>query len=242
MSEAPRPVSGGGLSDARPAPGAAAPWGARLLGVEGVRLVLASASPRRAELLTGLGVRFTARPVDVDESPRPGEAPAAAARRLAEEKALAAAARTPGDDARTVGAPGNDATLIVGADTLVVVDGDALGKPLDAEHARRMLRLLSGRTHEVVTGVAVVRGADRSVRSGVETTRVRFRVLDADDIAALVDSGEAMDKAGAYGIQGLAALAVDGIEGDYSNVVGLPLGLLHRLLLAARSAGHTEKP
>ncbi len=97
----------------------------------------------------------------------------------------------------------------MGADTLVVLDGAALGKPLDAEDARRMLRLLSGRSHEVVTGVAVVRAADRHVISGVETTTVRFRALDADDIAALVDSGEATDKAGAYGIQGLAALAVD---------------------------------
>jgi septum formation protein len=221
------------LSDARPASDAGAPWGARLLGIEGVRLVLASASPRRAALLAGLGVRFTVRAVDADESLHVGESPATAARRLAEEKALAAAAAlTPGDDARTARAPGNDATLTVGADTLVVLDGVALGKPLDAEDARRMLRLLSGRTHEVVTGVAVVRDADRHVISGVETTTVRFRELDADDIATLVDSGEAMDKAGAYGIQGLAALAVDGIEGDYSNVVGLPLGLLRRLVLA----------
>jgi septum formation protein len=203
-----------------------------LLGIEGVRLVLASASPRRAELLTGLGVEFTVLPVDVDESLRPDEAPAAAARRLAEEKALAAATLTPGDDARTVGAWVNEATLIVGADTLVVLDGAALGKPLDAEDASRMLRLLSGRSHEVVTGVAVMRVADRHVISGVETTTVRFRVLDAADIAELVDSGEATDKAGAYGIQGLAALAVERIEGDYFNVVGLPLGLLRRLLLA----------
>jgi septum formation protein len=169
-------------------------------------------------------VRFTVRPVDVDESIHPGEAPAAAARRLAEEKALAALASI---------ASGDD-TLLVGADTLVVADGEALGKPRDAADARRMLRLLSGRSHEVVTGVAVARTADRAVVSGVEVTGVRFRLLDADDIAALVESGEALDKAGAYGIQGLAALAVDRIEGDYFNVVGLPLGVLRRLVLAQR--------
>jgi septum formation protein len=203
---------------------AAMPWGARLLGVEGIRLVLASASPRRADLLRGLGLVFDILPVDVDEDLRPGEDPAAAAIRLAEAKAREAATRLTEPET----------TLVVGSDTLVVIDGLVLGKPADADDARAMLRRLSGRRHQVLTGVAVLRSGDGAVFSGVERTGVRFRELEEEDLGLLADSGEALDKAGAYGIQGLASLVVDGIDGDYFNVVGLPLGLLRRLVRRAR--------
>ena len=209
-------------------------WGERLLGSEGARLVLASASPRRAEILTRLGVRFTVHPVAIAEEIHAGEPPEAAARRLAEEKARAAA-RSLHQNGGTAGetAP----VLVVGSDTLVVLDGRPLGKPRDASEARGWLRSLSGRAHEVVTGVAVLRLPEGGMVSGVERTVVRFRPLTEEDVTALVESGEALDKAGAYGIQGLAALAVEGIEGDYSNVVGLPLGLLRRLVREALAPG-----
>jgi septum formation protein len=192
-------------------------WGARMIGLGERTLVLASASPRRAELLGGLGVPFTRRAVDVDETPAAGEAAEVTARRLAETKARAAV--LPGEDA-----------VVLGADTVVVVDGEVLGKPRDAREAAGMLRRLSGRPHEVITGVALAEGD--SLRSGVARTRVVFRALEDEDIHALVHSGEARDKAGAYGIQGLAALVVERIEGDYFNVVGLPLGLVRELLHA----------
>ncbi len=211
---------------------AGAPWGARLLGVEGLRIVLASASPRRAALLRELGIAFDILAVEVSEALHPGEEPQEAARRLAVDKVRAALALlTPGD-----------AGWVVGADTLVVAGGRALGKPRDREDARAMLRLLSGRRHEVVTGVAIARMGGGETVSGVEVTRVSFRELEEADLEALVESGEAMDKAGAYGIQGLASLAVDRIEGDYFNVVGLPLGLLRRLLQAAREAERGAQP
>jgi septum formation protein len=194
-------------------------WGMRLLGIEGGEIVLASASPRRAAMLEELGVRFRRHPVQVPEEVRPGEDAAQAAVRLAQAKARAAGAGFADRD-----------ILVVGADTLVVLDGAPLGKPAGDEDARRMLRELSGRTHEVVTGVAVLRTRDGALFAGSEHTRVRFRELAEADVEALVASGEAADKAGAYGIQGLASLVVDGIEGDYFNVVGLPLGLLRRLL------------
>jgi len=202
-------------------------FGARMLGLDGERLVLASASPRRAELLRGLGLEFEILPVAVPEDLADGEDPAAAAIRLAEAKAEAASSR--------LDRPGEG--LVVGCDTLVVVGGEALGKPADDAEARVMLGRLSGREHRVLTAVAVRRAADGEVFSGVERTTVRFRDLDEQDLGVLVDSGEARDKAGAYGIQGLASLAVDGIEGDYFNVVGLPLGLLRRLIRRARRIG-----
>jgi septum formation protein len=198
----------------------------RVLGIEGAEIVLASGSPRRAAMLGDLGVRFRAHPVEVPETVGPGEDAASAAVRLAQAKARAAAGALPGRD-----------VLVVGADTLVVLDGAPLGKPRDDEDARRMLRSLSGRAHGVVTGVAVLRVRDGALFSGYEHTEVRFRDLAGADIEALVGSGEAADKAGAYGIQGLASLMVEGIEGDYFNVVGLPLGLLRRLLRDAAGRG-----
>jgi septum formation protein len=196
-------------------------WGDRFLGLAGRRLILASASPRRAALLADLGVTFTIRPVDVPETPQPGESPAEAVRRLAGAKALSAIRDDEGP------------ALVLGADTLVVLGREALGKPRHADHARDMLRRLSGRTHEVLTGIAIVRTPDRAVFSGVARTRVRFRDLSDEEIGWLVDSGEAEDKAGAYGIQGLASMAVESIEGDYFNVVGLPLGRLREVIRKA---------
>jgi septum formation protein len=186
-----------------------------------VELVLASSSPRRRELLRRLGLVFEVlAPGSEVEGPLPERlSPAEAvqeASRLAAAKALDVAARVEPD------------TLVVGADTLVLLGEVALGKPASPEDAARMLRLLAGRDHLVVTGVAVVRG--QRVEQGAETTRVWFRPLEEQEIAAYVRSGEPMDKAGAYGIQDLGSLLVSRIEGDFYNVMGLPLVLLHRLL------------
>jgi septum formation protein len=178
-------------------------------------LVLASGSPRRREILARLGLRFTIRAADIDETPRPGEAPDAYVLRLAEEKA------------RAVVQPGE---LVLAADTTVVVDGEILGKPEDDADAARMLRLLSGREHDVFTGVAVVDG-ERTV-SAVERTIVRMAPLTPEEIAWYVATGEPRDKAGAYAIQELASLFVTGVVGNQSNVVGLPVPLVYRLLLA----------
>jgi septum formation protein len=186
-------------------------------------LVLASASPRRAELLREAGLAFHVLPVEVDESPRPGESARQMVRRLAEEKARLAAARIACADA---GSP----ALILAADTTVVLDGEILGKPGSADDARRMLRRLSGRTHEVITGVALLHMPDGRLRVEDETTQVTFAPLGDTDIEAYVSSGEPMDKAGAYAIQGGAARFVTGVEGSYSNVVGLPVELVKRLL------------
>lgn len=179
-------------------------------------LVLASASPRRAELLTAAGIPFEVVVANVDETPLVAEAPEPHVRRLAESKARAVAARCPG-------------AVVLGADTVVVVDGRLLGKPADAAGARAMLLELSGKTHEVVTGVTVV--TPSAVRTEVESTRVRFARLTGQEIAWYVASGEPMDKAGAYAIQGLASRFVEAIEGSYSNVVGLPVALVYRMLL-----------
>jgi septum formation protein len=178
-----------------------------------VPIVLASASPRRRELLELLGLAFEVAPGDVDETWRNGEAPAAHAERLAREKASAAV---------------RDGAAVVGADTIVVVGADILGKPLDAAQAAAMLRRLSGREHEVFTGVAVAYAG--AVAAGVGRTTVRFRPLDEATIAEYVATGEPMDKAGAYGIQGFGAVLVEGIEGDYFTVMGLGLGLFVDLL------------
>ncbi len=192
-------------------------WGSRLLGLGENALVLASRSPRRIDLLTGLGVEFEQRAVSVPENLRPGEDAVAGAIRLAREKAEAAVRS--GED-----------VLILGADTLVVLDGEALGKPCDPDDARRMIRRLSGRDHQVVTGVALVRTRDGAVFSDAAVTRVRFRRLDDTEVDILVDSGEAMDKAGGYAIQGLASLVVESVEGEYTSVVGLPLVLVKTLI------------
>ncbi|MEO8563251.1 MAG: Maf family protein, partial [bacterium] len=178
------------------------------------RVILASQSPRRRELLTLVGIPHEVRPADIDETYLAGERPRAHAERLAREKAAVIAREAP------------DA-IIIGSDTIVVVDGDVLGKPADDEGARRMLARLSGRSHVVMTAVAVSWHGD--TRSDVVEVGVTFHDLDADEIAAYVATGEPMDKAGAYGIQGYGGLFVPRIEGDYFNVMGLPLAALRRL-------------
>jgi septum formation protein len=179
-------------------------------------LVLASASPRRAEILRAVGWPFEVVPADVDEALREGESAEEFVRRLAREKAAAVAS------ARLFG-------LTLGADTTVVVDGAILGKPRDQDEARRMLRRLSGRTHEVLTGVALVRAESGRAAIGVERTRVRFAETSDEEIAWHVATGDVLDKAGAYAVQGRAALFIEAIEGDYWNVVGLPIRLLYTL-------------
>jgi septum formation protein len=190
-------------------------------------LVLASASPRRQELLRNAGIPFVVQPTDIPEIAREGESAKACAERLAREKALAVFRGRPED-------------LILGADTIVVVDGEMLGKPCDAEDAARMLRMLSGRTHQVTTGVCLVGSTAlitensqlttgfEDVRS--ETTLVTVHPLTDNDIRFYVSTGEPMDKAGAYGIQGMASRWISRIEGDYFNVVGLPVALVCGML------------
>lgn len=188
-------------------------------------LILASASPRRQELLRNAGIAFGPRASDVLEIPLPGERPVDCATRLAKEKAIAVAQQFPND-------------VVLGADTIVLVDGEVLGKPADAEDAARMLRLLSGRTHEVTTGVCLAGplppgrlGTEhRELRTAAETTRVTMCELSGQDIADYIATGEPMDKAGAYGIQGIASRWIPRIEGDYSNVVGLPVALVWKML------------
>jgi septum formation protein len=180
-----------------------------------VRLILASSSPRRIDLLTSAGYEFEVLPAEIDESPLPGETPLTYVRRLAEAKALAVTPTSP------------DA-VVLAADTTVAIDGHLLGKPGGHDDAREMLSRLAGREHAVHTGVAV-RQLGRLV-SEVATTRVRFLPLSPWEIAWYVASGEPEGKAGAYAIQGRAARFVDWIEGSYSNVVGLPVHVVHRLL------------
>jgi septum formation protein len=180
-----------------------------------MRLVLASASPRRADLLRAAGIQFDVHRVEVDERFRMGEHPEHAVARLAEEKA--AAALTVQVDA-----------VVLGADTTVVVDGEALAKPSDASDASRMLRLLSGRSHEVLTGVCLSTAGRRLVR--VERTQVRMTQLSNAEIDWYVSTGEPFDKAGAYAVQGFASRFIEGIEGSYSNVVGLPVSTVYVLL------------
>ena len=180
-----------------------------------MRLVLASASPRRADLLASAGYAFDVRPADVDESMLDGESPGTYVRRLAVTKAEAAAD------------PSHPDEVVLGADTTVVVDGQVLGKPRDDEDAAVMLRQLSARTHEVLTGVALRHGG-RTV-SDVACTVVQFAQLTEEDLAWYVRSGEPRDKAGAYGIQGLASRFVERIDGSYPNVVGLPVATVDRL-------------
>jgi septum formation protein len=187
-------------------------------------LLLASASPRRQELLRNAGIAFEVQPADIPEDPLPGEGARECAERLAREKAVAVARLRP--DLRP-----ND--VVLGADTVVVVDGQLLGKPCDAADAARMLRLLSGREHEVITGVCLVVNGQPSVASesvASETTLVTVSEITERDIADYVASGEPMDKAGAYAIQGIASRWIPRIEGDYSNVVGLPVALVFRML------------
>ena len=187
-------------------------------------LVLASASPRRQELLRNASIPFVVQATDIPEIPKEGEAPQAFAERMAREKALAVFRQRPND-------------FVLGADTIVVVEGEILGKPRDGADAIRMLQLLSGRCHQVTTGVCLVGrepgSEDRKtgfedVRS--ETTLVTMDALSDDDIRSYVSSGEPVDKAGAYAIQGRASRWISRIEGDYFNVVGLPVSLVYKML------------
>lgn len=181
-----------------------------------MRLILASSSPRRAEILTGLGIPFEVFATDVDETIAPSEAGPAAARRLAAEKARAAVRRHPED-------------WVLAADTLVLLGDAILGKPVDDSDAAAMLRRLSGRQHRVVTSVCLARGA-ATRREAVEESRVRIAPLDEDEIAWYVGTGEPLDKAGAYAVQGLGARFIESIEGSFTNVMGLPARTVYRLL------------
>ena len=172
-------------------------------------VILASSSPRRRELLRLIGIPHDVRPADIDETYPPGERPSEHAERLAREKAMA------------IDAP--DA-IVIGSDTIVVVDGEVLGKPRDRQHATAMLRRLSGRSHVVMTGVAVRWGG--RLASGVEEVGVTFRDLSDAEIDRYIDTGEPMDKAGAYGIQGYGATIVQRVDGDYFAVMGLALNRL----------------
>ena len=172
------------------------------------RLILASRSPRRAELLTRLGLEFEILPAEIDESYLGDEMPASHAERLAREKAIAIARH-------------HSDALVIGSDTIVILDGDLLGKPQDEAEAVRMLRRLADREHQVYTAVAVVWGT--RVHSAVEPVRVHFRPLDDRECEEYVATGEPMDKAGAYGIQGFGSALVESIEGDYFAVMGLPV-------------------
>jgi septum formation protein len=178
-------------------------------------IILASRSPRRSELLAAAGISFEVLAADIDETPHDNESPVAYVERLAIEKARAVLALRP-------------EAHVLGADTTVTIDGEILGKPADAADATRMLRLLNGRVHDVHTGVALVGRA--GVRSAVETTRVWFSEMTDEDISWYVATGEPVDRAGAYAIQGFASRFIPRIEGSYSNVVGLPVALVSSIL------------
>ncbi len=178
------------------------------------KLILASGSPRRRELLAGLGLAFAVRPVDLDETPLDGEDPSGYVTRLAAAKARP---QTGPDE------------MTLAADTIVVLDGELLGKPRHPDDAREMLGRLAGREHQVLTGVAVYDGAAERLVSGVESSKVRIAALSDEEIAWYVATGEPLDKAGSYAIQDLGALFVERVEGNYTNVVGLPLPLTYRL-------------
>ena len=179
-------------------------------------MVLASGSPRRAEILNSVGWEFTKHVADIDESELAGEAPDDYVLRLAKEKAEAVAANFPRE-------------IVLGADTTVVIDGQIIGKPLDFGDARRMLTMLAGNWHEVLTGVAIVENG--LTRSAIQRTRVKFASMNEAEIAFLAERGDPLDKAGAYAVQAQAALFIEGIEGDYWNVVGLPVKLVYELVM-----------
>ncbi len=185
-------------------------------------LVLASASPRRQQFLRDLGLDFLVRPAAIDETPLAGETPEEFARRMAEAKAEAVA-------------PGHRQAFVIGADTLVSLDGAILGKPADSRDALAMLTRLQGRTHRVITGLGI-RCLDQGLHHATVTvTAVRFATFPTEVLAAYVRTGEPMDKAGAYGIQGRGGFLVQGIEGSCSNVIGLPVNTLVSLLLRHRA-------
>ncbi len=184
--------------------------------IELPKLILASGSPRRSEILTSVGWDFEKHVADIDETEFPGESPEDYVVRLAREKAEAVAGNFPD-------------RIILGADTTVVIDGQILAKPVDLDDARRMLRMLSGNWHVVLTGVAVIK--DGITRSDIQSTRVKFASMSDAEINHLATLGDPLDKAGAYAVQAQAALFIEGIEGDYWNVVGLPISLVYRLVL-----------
>ena len=191
-------------------------------------LILASASPRRRELLAQAGYTFTVESADVDESLRVREEPVAYVLRLAVEKAQAVFARHPTHRGETAMGGAPDVLVVLGADTSVVLDDEVLGKPADAADAARMLRRLSGRTHQVLTGVAAVTRV--GTVSGVETTEVTFSEIPEAELAAYCATDEPLDKTGAYGIQGYAARWIPRIDGDYFNVMGLPIARTAKLI------------
>jgi septum formation protein len=184
--------------------------------------VLASASPRRQELLRNAGLEFSVCPADIPEILSHDEDPSAFAKRLAREKARAVA------DKLAVSQSQGENALVLGADTIVVVDERVLGKPIDEADAARMLGMLSGRKHSVITGVCLIGSDFEDVRA--ETTEVVFNVLSGEDIRSYIATGEPMDKAGAYAIQGIASRWIPRIEGCYFNVVGLPVALVCKML------------
>jgi septum formation protein len=183
-------------------------------------LILASASPRRQELLRNAGIAFIVDPADIDETPLPEESPQTCVQRLARSKALVVHQRHSKD-------------FVLGADTIVVIDGEILNKPRDAEDAARMLGMLSGRTHEVMTGICIL--STGLEQTAFETTRVTMCELADEEIRGYVATGEPRDKAGAYAIQGIASRWIPRIEGDYGNVVGLPVALVYRILRELRA-------
>ncbi|HOA15189.1 MAG TPA: Maf family protein [Bacillota bacterium] len=180
-------------------------------------LILASASPRRVELLEALKIEFEVVPSNADETVEDGLSPGTLVEALARAKASAVSASRPKD-------------LVLGADTVVAIGGQVLGKPKDCDDAARMLRMLQGRSHEVYTGICVKREADGFERVAHEVTEVRFLPMSEEEIASYVGTGEPLDKAGAYAIQGFGTLFISGITGDYFNVVGLPLRLVAEML------------
>ena len=186
------------------------------------KLILASSSPRRAEILRKAGFDFDIVPAHADESRRPNEAATAYVRRLAEGKARTAARQLAKDAA-------SDSTFIIGADTVVVIDGEILGKPSSVANAREMLRRLSGKTHDVYTGLAVLQ-RNGAAHTAVEKTRVTFEPLSEEEVEDYIASGEPFDKAGAYAIQGRGGKFISRIEGCYFNVMGLPLARLYAML------------
>jgi septum formation protein len=191
-----------------------------------MKIILASASPRRAEILRQAGISFSVLSSAIDETPYPRETPEALVLRLAGAKAELVAARSLGP------------AFVVAADTVVVADGQILGKPRSTEDARHILQILSGRTHTVLTGVSLIRLPDAERRQFVESTQVTFSTLSAEEISDYLNSGEPFDKAGAYAIQGIAARFIPRIEGCYYNVMGLPLA---HLLMHLRDFGWSEE-
>lgn len=183
------------------------------------KIVLASGSPRRSEIMNSVGWPFTKDVPDIDESERDGESPEDYVRRLAREKAQAVAGSHPGE-------------IVLAADTTVVINGRIIGKPTDEAHAREMIEMLSGNWHEVLTGVAVARNGDAEV--GMQRTRVKFVSMTDKEIEFLVSEGDPLDKAGAYAVQAQAALFIEAIDGDYWNVVGLPISLVYEMVKKVR--------